>query len=342
MSDVLSQDEINALLSGGGDDAPAAETPAEGSTPAAADSGAARGAKAAVVQSLDLMKQERSVKGRLPGLDMIIEQFSRQLRALLGNTFGKPPEITISAMEQLRFGPVQQGLQGPSGLHLFRLTPLRGQGLLVVPPEFLASVLQVSFGGDPRRISPLTKREFSPIETLILNKWGDKLLGLFRDAWRQIEPIDCRLIRTETNPLFASIAGPQDIVLVIELRLSGEGLDNVPLTFIVPNAALDPIRPRLLEIGRPVDDAAGEGDGDGGWLQALHSALAEVEVDISAELGRRSMAMEAVLALQVGDLITLGTGREGPVLLRVAGCARFVGTPGVSAGSNAVQITGTL
>lgn len=344
MSDVLSQDEINALLEGVGGDAPA-ETPAADATAAAADAplgGSLRtGAGATTpVQSIDLMKQERSVKGRLPGLDMILEQFMRTLRVYLGSTLGKVPTVSVSAMEQLRFGPVQQGLQMPTGIHLFRLAPLRGQGLLIIPPEFVTAVLQVSFGGDPKRASPAAKREFSAIETVLLQKCGDRILGLLRDAFKQIEPIEFARARTETNPLFAGIVGPQDIVLVIEFRLDGEGLDNVPLTFCIPNASLDPIRQRLLEIGRPIEeDDAGD---ESAWQDKLHSALADVEVEVAAELGHKLMPMQAVLALAVGDLISLGTGREGPVVLKVAGRGRFVGTPGVSGGSNAVQVTGPL
>jgi flagellar motor switch protein FliM len=337
VSDVLSQDEITALLSAGGESEPASPAP-EAAAAASVAAPATPGEQTLSVQSLDLMK--RSVKGRLPGLDMILDQFSRPLRAMLANVYGKPPEITVAALDQLRFGPVQQAIQAPVGLQLFRLAPLRGQGLLVIPPEFLAAMVQVSFGGDPKRSTPLAKREFSAIESLILNKWSDRLLGYFRDAWRQVEPLECTRTRTETNPLFASIAGPQDIVLVIELRLSGEGLDNLPITFILPNASLDPIRHRLLEVGRPVE--VDSDDGNSGWGTTLRAALGEVEVEVAAELGRRMMPMEAVLGLQVGDLITLGTGREGPVLLKVAGQARFAGTPGVSAGSNALQVTGRL
>lgn len=347
MSEVLSQDEINALLAGvGGDDAAPAEggadgvAAADGAAPTAAPlaavgGGAAAPARRMVVQALDLMKQERSVKGRLPGLEMIVEQFSRQIRAALAGVFGKPPTITVSALEQLRFGPVQQGLQAPMGIHLFRLAPLRGQGMLVLPPEFLTAVIQVSFGGDAKLNTPMTRREFSGIETMLLQKFGDKFLGFFRDCWRQVEPIECTRVRTETNPIFASIAGAQDIVLVIELRLEGDGLDNVPITVILPNASLDPIRARLGEIGRSME----EDEGDDHWAQRLQDALAEVEVEIAAELGRRWMPMRDVLDLQVGDLLTLGTGREGPVLVKVAGAPRFVGAPGVSGGNNAVQIT---
>ena len=318
MSDVLSPDEVNALLDKGAGDEVAPSPPSG-------------------VQPLDLMKQEQSVKGRLPGLDMILEQFARQFRVVLASTFGKPPEITVAAMEQRRFGPLQQSLTTPLGLHLFRLTPLRGQGLLVLPPAFLTAILQVSFGGDPKRSTPLVKQEFSAIELLLLNKWADKLLACWRDAWQPLEPIECRRVRTETNPLFAAIVGAQDIVLVIELRLTGEALEDVPLTVILPNASLDPIRPRLAVIGRPVE--AEDVGGDAEWAARLKRALVEVEVEVAAELGRRAMPMQDVLALQVGDLITLGTGRDGPVLLKVGGRTRFVGTPGVSAGSHAVQVT---
>ena len=52
--------------------------------------------------------------------------------------------------------------------------------------------------------------------------------------------------------------------------------------------------------------------------------------------------MRQVLNLQVGDVIPLGTGREGPVLLRIEGHPGFTGAPGISGGNNAVRVSGRL
>jgi flagellar motor switch protein FliM len=74
----------------------------------------------------------------------------------------------------------------------------------------------------------------------------------------------------------------------------------------------------------------------------MEAALAEVAVEVSAELGARRLALRDVLALRVGDLLPLETGRDGPVVLRVAGKPRFLGAPGVAGGKNAVRITARL
>jgi len=74
----------------------------------------------------------------------------------------------------------------------------------------------------------------------------------------------------------------------------------------------------------------------------LRAALADAECEVSADLGSHLMSLREVLALKTGDLIPLRTGREGPVVVRVAGRARFLGAPGVASGSNAVRVTGRI
>jgi flagellar motor switch protein FliM len=74
----------------------------------------------------------------------------------------------------------------------------------------------------------------------------------------------------------------------------------------------------------------------------MRALLAGAELEVAAELGTRRMRVRDVLALAPGDVIPLGTGRDGPVLVRVEGRARFVGAPGMSGGSNAVRVTGRL
>ena len=78
------------------------------------------------------------------------------------------------------------------------------------------------------------------------------------------------------------------------------------------------------------------------WAERLRAALADAECEVSAELGSNLMSLRDVLALKTGELIPLRTGREGPIVVRVAGRARFLGAPGVAGGSNAVRVTGRI
>ncbi|HLK11894.1 MAG TPA: flagellar motor switch protein FliM [Candidatus Binatia bacterium] len=323
MSEILSQDEVNALLQGVGD----------GSVPLAEEKPAAARAGSAV--PLDLTSQERALRGRLPGLELVLDRFTRDVRGSLGTFFGQIPTVEVTGVNLQKFGGIVAALERPVSLQLFDLAPLPGQGLLVVAPSLIEMLLQVFFGGEPARKTRLPARELSPIEQRVVERLGARVLADLRAAWRPTETIACTFVASETNPQFAAICGAEELVIATGLRVSVEGCGSGTLSVCLPNAALDPIRARLQRL--PVSGGGRTTPEE--WRARLEVALADAAVEVSAELGGRRMALREVLALGVGDLVTLGTGRDGPVVLRVGGKPRFLGAPGVAGGKNAVRIT---
>jgi flagellar motor switch protein FliM len=318
VSRILSEEEVDALLRG----------VAEG----ALSTGGAHRARG--VQTLDLTSQERNLRGRLPGLELVVDRFVRGLRASLGTLLGRLPDLHLNGLELLRFARVTAGLPHPVALQLFRMAPLRGQGLLVVSPPLASLLLQVFFGGAPGRKAPPAARDFSAIEQRVLERLGTRVLHDLRDAFRPLATVDFGGLRCETNPLFAAIAAPQDLVVLLDLSVELEGAEGARLALCIPNAALDPLRHRLQA------GVSGEGETPGaGFGDRLRATLAAVELELAAELGTHRMRLRDVLGLRAGDVIPLRTGREGPVLVRVEGRARFLAAPGMQGSSNAVRIT---
>ena len=86
MSRILSDDEVDALLSG----VRAGAVPAGGRAPGSG------------VQTLDLTSQERSLRGRLPGLELVVDRFVRGLRSSLGALLGQAPDLDVRGLELLR------------------------------------------------------------------------------------------------------------------------------------------------------------------------------------------------------------------------------------------------
>src|SRR5262245_43145417 len=323
MADILSQDEMNALLKG----------VADGTIPAGGDAGAARRG----VQTLDLTSQERSLRGRMPGLELVLDRLVRGLRTSLAGLFGQQPPVAVTGVELVKFARVTERLPQPICLQLFRLTPLAGQGMLVVTPPLAAALLQVVFGGHPSRRTPLAARELSALEQRALERFATRVLQDLQEAWRPIAALELGFLRSETVPMFACIVPPQELVLHLDLRLDVDGSDDARLWVCIPNAALDPLRPRLQT--PPGAESTGP---RASWGDRVRAVLAAAELELSAELGTRRMRVREVLGLKVGDVLPLATGREGPVLVRVEGRPRFLGAPGVSAGSNAIRITGRI
>jgi len=322
MSDILSPDEVDALLKGVADGRiPVSGTPAE--APAS-------------VRTVDLTQQERSLRGRLPGLELVVDRFVRGLRTSLTTFFGQVPGVSAHGLELIGFASLLERLPEPVGLVLFRLAPLRGQGMIAVTAPLVGTLLQVFFGGDPGRKTPLPAREFSAIELRVIERLALRVLGDLREAWRPLVPLEAGFVRLETNRAFATIAEPKDPVVVLDLAIELEGGGDCPLTLCIPNMALESVRPRLQRL----QAAAGDSEpADGAWAERMREALGGVDVELTAELGTKRMSLRAVLNLRAGDLISLPTGREGPVLLRVVGRPRFMGAPGVSGGNNAVRLT---
>jgi len=325
MGEILSQAEVEALL----------KAVDAGSLPVAEPN------QGGGVRAVDLTNQERSLRGRLPGLDVVLGRLTRDLQSSLATFFGQVPHVACTVAELVKLSSFMERLAQPVGLQLFRLTPLRGQGMLVLRAPLLTAVLQVVFGGMPGRKAAPLAREFSALEQRVLERVGQRVLADVREAWRAVAPLECGYLRTETNPLFAAIASPQELVLHVELAIAAEGHEEVSLAVCIPNASLDPLRGALARVQQGVD-AGSDPAGDTAWRTKLHAALAEAPVELGVELGRREMRMREVLGLAVGDVVTLGTGREGPALVRVAGRPHFVGTPGVSGGNNAVRVTARL
>lgn len=323
MGEILSQDEVDALL----------RAVEDGGVPT---DGAAGGGPTSV-RTLDLTNLAWSVDTRLPGLRPLVERFARAVRVSFGTFFGQIPQVTPGALQLVKFGSFVERLPRPVSLPLFRLAPLRGQGMLVVSPTLVAALLQVFFGGNPSRKSPPPTRQYSAIEQRVLERLGTRVLLDLKEAFRPLAAIEFGGLRSETNPAFAAIVGPQDLVVLVELSVGIPGTADAALWLCLPNAALDPLRHRLRAGVGGEGEAAEDGFGD-----RLRAALAAVELEVAAELGTHRMRLRDVLGLRAGDLLPLGTGREGPILVRVEGRPRFLAAPGVQGGSNAVRVTARI
>ena len=111
-NDLLSQDEIDALLSG----VDSGDVVTEGEDSLAADG----------TRSYDFASQDRIVRGRMPTLEMINERFARNLRVQLFNMLRRSPVISVEGVQMVKFGEYVHSLLMPSNLNVIKIKPLRG------------------------------------------------------------------------------------------------------------------------------------------------------------------------------------------------------------------------
>ena len=289
------------------------------------------------VVAVDLAGGERSVRGRWPGLELVADRFLRRLQTTFGALLGHVPAVTVAGLELVRFRDVREHVAQPAAVQLFRMPPLRGLGLLGLSRALAGLVLELSLGGRAGRSTPVADREPSAIDVRVLERVGRRILADLGEAFRPVATVEFSLLRSERNPLLAAIAGPQDLVLRLDLTVTHDAGEPGALTVCIPNGALDSVRHALATVPGTDRDVPAPA-----WSERLRALLDDTDVDVTAELGRARLCVREVLALRVGDVIPLRAGREGPVVVRVEGRALFLGAPGVAGSSNAVRITSAV
>ena len=132
INDILTQDEIDALLHGvNSGDVDTEDT-------ASIDDGEAR--------KYDFASQDRIVRGRMPTLEMINERFARYFRINLFNMLRRSAEISIGGVQMLKFSEYVHSLFVPTSLNLVKVKPLRGTALFVIDPKLVFILVDNYFG----------------------------------------------------------------------------------------------------------------------------------------------------------------------------------------------------
>jgi flagellar motor switch protein FliM len=322
MSEILSQEEVNALLQGVSDGSVATE---------------GGDADAQAVRRCDLTSQERALYGRMPGLDRIFDTFVRSLRTSMEVLLGEIGGLSLSGIELLRYGSWMRRFPPPISVHMFRMTPLHGNGLVVISPSLAAAALEVAFGGKGRGQCLIQHRQYSGIEIRVLQRFVGRVLSDFHDAWEPIQDIGMSIVRSESNMAHTVVATEEAVVMVAELAVLMEATEGLGLSICVPYSALDPLRSKLSGEVEGITEGRGPN-----WGRQLLGRIDDVEVNVAVELGSTVVSLGRLLKLKVGDVVPLETRKDEPIVVQVERVPKFLGVPGLGRSGHAVRITGRL
>lgn len=285
--DILSQDEVDALLNGLGD----------GELESAADTDDDREGHSP--RKYDFGNQERIIRGRMPTLEMVNERFGRHLRISLFNMLRRSAEISISGVQVMKFSEYVHTLFVPTSLNLIHLHPLRGTGLIVFEPKLVFTILDNYFGGEGRFQARIEGREFTPTELRVINMVLNICFRELTEAWSPVMDVNFELVHHEVNPQFANIVSPSEVVVIstFHIELDGGGGD---LHITLPYSMLEPIR-ELLDTGLQSDRSAD----DGRWARSMREEIMAADVMMSANLTEITLSLNQILELKPGDIIPI-------------------------------------
>ncbi|MGU5536072.1 flagellar motor switch protein FliM [Aeromonas caviae] len=281
MSDLLSQDEIDALLH----DVDDVEEEELGS---AGDPGIAQ---------FDFSSQDRIVRGRMPTLELVNERFARHMRISLFNMMRRTAEVSINGVQMLKFGEYVHTLFVPTSLNMVRFRPLKGTALITMEARLVFILVENFFGGDGRYHAKIEGREFTPTERRIIQMLLKLVFEDYKDAWAPVMDVGFEYLDSEVNPAMANIVSPTEVIVVssFHIELDGGGGD---FHVAMPYSMLEPIR-ELLDAGVQSD----KGDTDVRWSKALRDEIMDVKVELKAKLLETELSLRELMELRPGDII---------------------------------------
>ncbi|HCH6232778.1 flagellar motor switch protein FliM [Vibrio parahaemolyticus] len=284
MTDLLSQDEIDALLHGV-DDVDDIDEPLDNDTEGAV--------------SFDFSSQDRIVRGRMPTLELINERFARHMRISLFNMLRKTAEVSINGVQMMKFGEYQNTLYVPTSLNMVRFRPLKGTALITMEARLVFILVENFFGGDGRFHAKIEGREFTPTERRIIQLLLKIVFEDYKEAWSPVMGVEFEYLDSEVNPSMANIVSPTEVIVVSSFHIEVDG-GGGDFHVVMPYSMVEPIR-ELLDAGVQSDKM----ETDVRWSSALREEIMDCPVNFRVNLLEKDISLRDLMELQLGDIIPI-------------------------------------
>jgi flagellar motor switch protein FliM len=316
---VLSQDEVDALLKGvasgeiGTDDA--------------------KDKILSGVRNYDFTSQERIIRGKMPGLEMINESFARLFRSSVSSLIMKYIDINVESAQTVKYSDFMKTIPVPSSINIFTMNPLKGYALLVLEAPLVFAFVEFFFGGSTAQYVKSEGRAFTQIEQRVIQRVVNMALKDMATSWGVVSPITPQFTKTEINPQFVSIVTPGEIVINIEVLIEIEDFTG-KMFFCIPYSMVEPIKEKLYS-GIHGDKF----ETDQRWTLVMKNVLKETFVNLTAEMASTMLSVEDVLNFEIGNVINLGKSVTDEVTIKIEDTPKLKGIPGYRRGNQAIKIT---
>lgn len=321
MAEILSQEEIDALLSA-----------YSSGTPSNTSRGPERASRE--VALYDFSQPERFSKEQLRQIDAVNNSFASTFATQVSVQVRSSVDVQHTTMDQASFDDYLKSIPSPTLISTFRMEPLGVRCIVEFNPNVVFTLVDLMAGGDGDAL--LHTRGMTDIELRLMEGIVRLALSEYASAWEPFSRIECELERVGSNQMVSPIARPKDRMLgaYFEVRAGNQvGLLSFCLPILAPETILDEFASR---------SAVGTGVPNLEVRHAIAANLVNTSVWANAELGHADVTLDDLLNLQEGDVIRLDQPANREIVLAVQGVPKFLGIPGCLGRNLGVHITREL
>lgn len=318
MSDVLSQNEIDNLLSAlssGEFD------PTENET-----------AEERQVKDYDFARPSKFSKEHLRTLVFIFEHYARLLATNLQVHLRKNVQVEVMHSEAATYQEFSNSLSNPVLLSVVNFAPLEGNVIMELATGLGFAIVDRMMGGEGQ---PLDKnREFTEIELTIIERIMVVCINLLVEPWETVQHLEPMLERVETNSQFAQFVTPNEMTSIVTMSIkigNVEGLMNICIPYAVLEPVIDKVNTKYWYSSSQVRD-------DSVYREVLEDSIQRARIPVRAIMGKSVISVNDFIHLLPGDIIKVNTRIEDELDVYVGNIKKFSAIPGAHEDSYAVKI----
>ncbi|MCP5051066.1 MAG: flagellar motor switch protein FliM [bacterium] len=319
MAKILSQEEVDALLSEfSDDDAGAAPAPAAA---AAAPKEEFKPKKKVVrddkkVSIYNFRRPDRVSKEQLRSLHYLHDRFSRNFSSSLSAYLRALIDVNLYSVEQFTYAEFILSLPDPTYFNAIAMQPLEGSSVLEINPKILFPMIDKILGGKGEDFGG-GMRTITDIERTLIEGVVNLILRDLEDAWKQIAKLKMKIVATETSPQLIQVVAPNEIVVLIVFELKvGEAKGF--MNFCIPSIVLEPIAKRFSQ-----DWYADRAKTSVEEVKKIKLNLLRTGIQLEAGIYKNFISVRDLLNLGTGDLIKLETKVNDAVNLKLNGVTKY-------------------
>ena len=293
MSDILSQNEIDALLHGVADDGGDVqlETP-----------------EISKFELYDLTTGINRVQGWLHDIRLVDERIQSNLGASLLALLHKSVDVRREEIMIQKFGEYSKTLYVPSSVNTFSLTGLHGFSAIVLDAKLVYALVNVFFGGGARP-TQVEGREFTTTEQRVIRLVLKSIVEAIKLGWKTLSEVEFRLVETEMNPAAISAYTATDVVVVRPFKVSFDG-GGGEVQLLMPGSVIDSI---FRHRGKATDDERN--------IHILRQRALRFHTTVTGELSGANLTIGELFKLSIGDIISVDSPEK--VDMKINGVTKF-------------------
>lgn len=319
MADVLSQNEIDALLS------------ALSTGELEADE-VSKDEEKHKVKLYDFKSPQKFSKEHIRTLELVNDNYARIISNYLTGQIRQSVKVKIETVEQITYEEFIHSVQNPTIITIFKMPPLTGNIIFETNPQFSLRVIDILLGGNGDR--KVNTKEFSDIDKNIMKQITSGMISNLKLAWESVLHVEPEVEGIETNPAINQTLAPNEPVALITFSVE-MGKSSTFINMCIPYLSIEKILDKL------VVQYAFQNNDENVMAESrvkIEEGIHKVDIEIKAELGSTNLTVDDFLKLTKGDVIKLDNKSSSPIKVYVGNEECYYGKPGVTGKNMGVMI----